>query len=47
MDGNSTKLAVNDSTWVIEPAVLNSVGVLEYNCILLWFLFYESKMDQN
>ena len=20
---------------------------LQYNCILLWFLFYESKIDQN
>ena len=26
----STKLAVDDPTWVIESAVLNSEGLLEY-----------------
>ena len=43
----STKLAVDDPTWVIETRALDSEGLLEYRFDLPWFLFYETKMDQN
>ena len=43
----STKLAADDPTWVIESASLNSEGLLEYSLYLLWFLFYESKMHYD
>ena len=47
MDDSTTKLTVNGSTWVIEQQHSEGEMMLEYSCILLWFIFYESKMDQN
>ena len=47
VDKMITKLAVVGSAWRTGPAVLNSVGVLEYRFVFSWFLFYEYRMDQN
>ena len=47
VNAQSTKLAVDDPTQVIGMTALNSEGLLEYMFVFAWFLFYESKMNQN
>ena len=39
----TTKQARTDSAWETESGEV----CWKYFCILLWFLFYEYKMDQN
>ena len=44
---STTKLARTVPTWEIETGALKGEVCWTDFCILLWFLIYESKMDQN
>ena len=44
---STTKQARTGSPWGPESGVLNSQVCRKYCCILLWILFYKSKMDQK
>ena len=44
---STTKLARTGSAWGTESGCSTGEVCQKYFCILLWFLFCESKMDQN
>ena len=47
LNESTTTLARTGSAWGTESGCSTGEVSWKYFCILLWFLFHESKMDQN